>query len=128
MGNTTPKNDQQRRSTGTGVIGFIVRFVVAAIVLMVTAYFVPGFKMRGGFSTAIIAALVIAAADFLIEKLFKFDASPLGRGISGFLVSAGACFHEASGPEGAIAELTRKRTRTILEGDLHHVLGATLKG
>ncbi|HOS70292.1 MAG TPA: phage holin family protein [Bacillota bacterium] len=92
MGNTTPKNDQQRRSTGTGVIGFIVRFVVAAIVLMVTAYFVPGFKMRGGFSTALIAALVIAAADFLIEKLFKFDASPLGRGISGFLVSAAVIY------------------------------------
>jgi uncharacterized membrane protein YvlD (DUF360 family) len=92
MGNTTPKNDQQRRSTGTGVIGFIVRFVVAAIVLMVTAYFVPGFRMRGGFSTAIIAALVIAAADFLIEKLFKFDASPLGRGISGFLVSAAVIY------------------------------------
>lgn len=92
MGNTTPKNDQQRRSTGTGVIGFIVRFVVAAIVLMVTAYFVPGFRMRGGFTTAIIAALVIAAADFLIEKLFKFDASPLGRGISGFLVSAAVIY------------------------------------
>ncbi len=92
MGNTTPKNDQQRRSTGTGVIGFIVRFVVAAIVLMVTAYFVPGFKMIGGFSTALIAALVIAAADFLIEKLFKFDASPLGRGISGFLVSAAVIY------------------------------------
>jgi len=92
MGNTTPKNDQQRRSTGTGVIGFIIRFVVAAIVLMVTAYFVPGFRMRGGFSTAIIAALVIAAADFLIEKLFKFDASPLGRGISGFLVSAAVIY------------------------------------
>ena len=92
MGNNTPKNDQQRRSTGTGVIGFIVRFVVAAIVLMVTAYFVPGFRMRGGFSTAIIAALVIAAADFLIEKLFKFDASPLGRGISGFLVSAAVIY------------------------------------
>jgi len=92
MGNTTPKNDQQRRSTGTGVIGFIIRFVVAAIVLMVTAYFVPDFRMRGGFSTAIIAALVIAAADFLIEKLFKFDASPLGRGISGFLVSAAVIY------------------------------------
>jgi len=59
---------------------------------MVTAYFVPGFRMRGGFSTAIIAALVIAAADFLIEKLFKFDASPLGRGISGFLVSAAVIY------------------------------------
>ena len=92
MANTTSNNGQQRRSTGTGLIGFIIRFAVAAIVLMVTAYFVPGFKMRGGFVTALIGALVIAAADFLIEKLFKFDASPLGRGISGFLVSAAVIY------------------------------------
>ncbi|KUO73609.1 MAG: hypothetical protein APF77_15430 [Clostridia bacterium BRH_c25] len=92
MGNTTSNNGQQRKSTGTGLIGFIIRFAVAAIVLMVTAYFVPGFRMRGGFTTALIGALVIAAADFLIEKLFKFDASPLGRGISGFLVSAAVIY------------------------------------
>jgi len=92
MGNTTSNNGQQRRSTGTGVLGFVIRFAVAAIVLMVTAYFVPGFKMRGGFTTALIGALVIAAADFLIEKLFKFDSSPLGRGISGFLVSAAVIY------------------------------------
>jgi hypothetical protein len=92
MANTTSNNDQQKRSTGSGLIGFIIRFVVAAIVLMVTAYFVPGFKMSGGFMTALIGALVIAAADFLIEKLFKFDASPLGRGISGFLVSAAVIY------------------------------------
>lgn len=92
MGNSGPHNEQQRRSTGTGLVGFIIRFVVAAIVLMVTAYFVPGFKMRGGFTTALIGALVISAADFLIEKLFRFDASPLGRGISGFLVSAAVIY------------------------------------
>lgn len=91
MGNNASGN-QQERSTGTGLIGFIIRFVVAAIVLMVTAYFVPGFSMRGGFTTALVGALVIAAADFLIEKLFKFDASPLGRGISGFLVSAAVIY------------------------------------
>ena len=92
MSNTTQNNDQQRRSTGTGLIGFIIRFAVAAIVLMVTAYFVPGFRMRGGFMTALIAALVIAAANYLIEKLFNFDASPFGRGISGFLVSAAVIY------------------------------------
>ena len=92
MGNATSKHDQEKRSTGTGLIGFIIRFVVAAIVLMVTAYFVPGFRIRGGFTTALIGALVIAAADFFIEKLFKFDASPLGRGISGFLISAAVIY------------------------------------
>lgn len=92
MSNNRSGSGQQRRSTGTGLIGFIIRFVVAALVLMVTAYFVPGFKIRGGFTNALIGALVIAAADFLIEKLFRFDASPLGRGISGFLVSAAVIY------------------------------------
>lgn len=92
MGNATSKHDQEKRSTGTGLLGFIIRFVVAAIVLMVTAYFVPGFRINGGFTSALIGALVIAAADFLIEKLFKFDASPLGRGISGFLISAAVIY------------------------------------
>ncbi len=92
MSNTTQNNDGQRRSTGSGLIGFIIRFAVAAIVLMVTAFFVPGFNIRGGFMTAIIAALVIAAVHYLIEKLFNFDASPFGRGISGFLVSAAVIY------------------------------------
>lgn len=88
MGNSTMNNhDQPKRSTGNGVIGFIIRFAVATIVLLVTSYFVPGFALRG-WTSALIAALVIAAADYLIEKLFKFDASPFGRGITGFIVSA----------------------------------------
>lgn len=92
MGNTTTKHDNKKRSTGSGMIGFIIRFAVATLVLMVTAFFVPGFRMRGGFVTAIIAALVISAADYLIEKLFRFDASPFGRGLAGFVVSAAVIY------------------------------------
>lgn len=87
MGNTTMKHDEPRRSTGTGFIGFLIRFAVATLVLMVTSYFVPDFRLRG-FVSALIAALVISAADYLVEKLFKMDAAPFGRGIKGFLVSA----------------------------------------
>lgn len=87
MGNATMKHDEPRRSTGTGFIGFLIRFAVATLVLMVTSYFVPNFVLRG-FVSALIAALVISAADYLVEKLFKMDAAPFGRGIKGFLVSA----------------------------------------
>ncbi len=87
MGNTTMKHDQPKRSTGTGLIGFVIRFGVATVVLMVTAVFVPAFKLRG-FMSALVAALVISAADYLVEKLFKMDAAPFGRGIKGFVVSA----------------------------------------
>ena len=68
-------------------IGVIIRFIVAAIVLMVTAWLTPGFS-RMSFGTALVAALVIAAMDWIIQRIFKIDASPFGRGIVGFIISA----------------------------------------
>lgn len=82
--------DQARRDNGKesrSWIGIIVRFVVAAIVLMVTAFLTPGFG-RMGFGTALLAALVIAAMDWFINRIFKIDASPFGRGVVGFIVAA----------------------------------------
>ena len=61
-------------------------FIVAAIVLMITAWLTLVFP--DGFGTALIAALVIAAMDWIIQRVFKIDASPFGRGIVGFIVSA----------------------------------------
>ena len=87
MDNENRNNDVTRRSTGGGILGFIIRFVVAAIVLLITSWLVPGFSIRG-FWTALIAAIIIAAADYLIGKAFNFDAAPFGRGILGFVVSA----------------------------------------
>lgn len=87
MANGTTREDDPKRTTGNGVVSFIIRFIVAAIVLLVTSYLVPGFSIRG-FWTAIIAALIISGADYLIERVFNFDASPFGRGLSGFIVSA----------------------------------------
>lgn len=69
------------------VLGAILRFIVAAIVLMLIGYVVPGFS-RLTFGQAIIAALVIAAASYVIGLLFGRRSSTYGRGIIGFLVSA----------------------------------------
>jgi uncharacterized membrane protein YvlD (DUF360 family) len=82
--------DQARKDNNKGSrswIGVIVRFVVAAIVLMVTAFLTPGFG-RMGFGTALLAALIIAAMDWIIHRIFKIDASPFGRGIVGFIAAA----------------------------------------
>lgn len=82
---TRRENDE--RGSDRGWIGLIIRFIVAAIVLMVTAFLTPGFSNMG-FGTTIVAALVIAGLDYVIQKLFKIDASPFGRGIVGFIISA----------------------------------------
>jgi putative membrane protein len=81
------QRDDEGQGKKTGWIGFIIRFVVSAIVLMVTAFLTPGFKNMG-FGTALLAALVIAALDYIVQKLFKIDAAPFGRGLSGFIISA----------------------------------------
>lgn len=68
-------------------VGAIVRFIVAALVLMILGYIVPGFSHLG-FWSALLAALVIALVGYIVETLFGKSVSPYGRGIVGFLVSA----------------------------------------
>ncbi len=72
-------------------IGAVVRFIVAALVLMLLGYVVPGFSHLT-FWSALLAALVIALAGYLIESLFGKSVSPYGRGIVGFLVSAAVIY------------------------------------
>ncbi|PSR24103.1 MAG: hypothetical protein C7B45_00355 [Sulfobacillus acidophilus] len=72
-------------------MGTIVRFVVAAIVLMLLGYVVPGFSHLT-FWSALLAALVIALAGYLIEAMFGKSVSPYGRGVVGFLVSAAVIY------------------------------------
>lgn len=65
----------------------IVRFVVAALVLMFIGYIVPGFSAIS-FGTALLAALVIAGLSYLVDLFVGKDASPYAHGVVGFLVSA----------------------------------------
>ncbi|ASA19998.1 phage holin family protein [Paenibacillus donghaensis] len=69
------------------ILSHIVRFVVAAIVLLVVGWIVPQFTV-GGFGSALILALVIALLGWIVEGVFGKKTTPFGRGIVGFLVSA----------------------------------------
>ena len=68
-------------------LGHVVRFVVAALVLMLVGMIVPQFSV-GGFWSAFFLALVIAAFGWIIEGIFGKKVTPFGRGIVGFLTSA----------------------------------------
>lgn len=68
-------------------LGHVVRFIVAAIVLMLVGFIVPQFSV-GGFWSALFLALVIAALGWIIEGIFGKRVTPFGRGIVGFLASA----------------------------------------
>lgn len=69
------------------ILGHIVRFIVAAIVLMIVGFLVPQFSV-GGFWSALFLALIIAAFGWVIEAVFGKKVTPFGRGIVGFLTSA----------------------------------------
>lgn len=73
------------------MLGTIVRFVVSALVLLFVGLIVPGFYIAG-FWTAILAAIVIAAIGWIVEKLFGRTVSPYGRGLVGFIVGAVVIF------------------------------------
>ena len=69
------------------IIRHIIRFAVAAIVLLFVGAIVPNFAING-FWNAFLAALVIAGLGWVMESLFGKDVSPYSRGVVGFLTSA----------------------------------------
>ncbi|MGZ0052590.1 phage holin family protein [Brevibacillus gelatini] len=69
------------------IMRHLVRFVVAAVVLMFVGFLVPGFSVNS-FWTAFLAAVVIALLGWVVEAMFGDRISPYNRGIIGFLVSA----------------------------------------
>lgn len=69
------------------MIGLIVRFIVSALVLLVVSWILPGVVVRG-FWGALIAAVVIAALGYAVERLLGKKVSPYSRGIVGFISAA----------------------------------------
>jgi putative membrane protein len=79
--------EEKREGKGIGIGQMILRIVVSAIVLAVVAFLTPGFAIEGLWSL-IVAAVVIGVLDYLVVRLTKFDASPFGRGVIGFVIAA----------------------------------------
>lgn len=69
------------------MIGAIVRFIVSALVLMLVGFLIPGITVSG-FVGALIAAIVIAALGWAVEKILGDNVSPRSRGVVGFITAA----------------------------------------
>ena len=84
------ENSQESTHTSNGtntLIGIIGRLFVAGIVLGITAFFTPGFQINNIW-TLIVAAIVLTALDYLVSKITGLEASPFGKGLTGFVLSA----------------------------------------
>lgn len=81
--------EQYRTTKGESfsISHFLIRLVVGAIVLAVTAALTPGFTINGIWPL-ILGAVVLALLDYLAAKLLGANASPFGRGLTGFILAA----------------------------------------
>lgn len=80
-------NEDKAKNQTSGIVGWIGRFIVTAIILAITSYLTPGFSIVGLWSM-VLAAVVITLVDYLVEKVMGVDASPFGKGIKGFVIAA----------------------------------------
>ncbi|ENK0836706.1 phage holin family protein [Clostridium sporogenes] len=81
------KRENNSNNMSSGIMGYIIRLIVAMVVLSVTAFLTPGFTISG-FWAVLLAAVIISAIDYLVEKFMGVDASPFGKGLKGFVISA----------------------------------------
>ncbi len=81
-------NNSNAQSNSTmGTVGQIIgRFIVAAIILAITAFFTPGFSINNIWSLAI-SAIVLTVMDYLIIKFTGLHAMAFGKGFVGFVLA-----------------------------------------
>ena len=80
-------NNDVMNNTTSSILQFVGRFITAAIVLGITAFFTPGFQIDSIWALAI-ATFVLSGIDFLISKFTGIGVSPFGKGFVGFILSA----------------------------------------
>ena len=81
---------QNRTNESTGsntVLQILGRFIAAAVVLAITAFFTPGFTINNIWTLAI-ATIILTVMDYLLIKFTGLNASPFGKGFVGFALAA----------------------------------------
>lgn len=69
------------------MIKLIIKILISGLAILITSALSIGIQ-TDGYTTAIMAAVVIGILDWVINKFTGVDASPFGRGAVGFVVAA----------------------------------------
>lgn len=85
--NDRVRNTDRRKDDDFSIGEMLLRVLITSIVVAIAAYFTPGFTIDSLWSL-LLAAVVIGVLDHLIQRFTGINASPFGRGLSGFLVAA----------------------------------------
>ena len=84
--NNGREHERTRDNNNFNITEMIVRVIITAIVVGLTAFFTPGFSVDGLWSL-ILASIVIGVLDYLVERFTGMEASAFGKGIKGFLIT-----------------------------------------
>ncbi|EOD00275.1 phage holin family protein [Caldisalinibacter kiritimatiensis] len=79
--------ERERNPENVSIGSVVLRVVLTALIVGIAAFLTPGFSVSN-IGALLIAGVVIAGLDYLIERISGVDASPFGRGIIGFIVAA----------------------------------------
>ena len=80
-------SDIQSNNSTMGTVGQVIgRFIVAVIVLGITAFFTPNFTINNWWALAI-AAVVLSVMDYVIIKFTGLHAMAFGKGFVGFILA-----------------------------------------
>lgn len=80
-------NNSNTQSSSMGMVGQIIgRFIVAAIILGVTAFFTPGFSINNIWALGL-SAIFLTVMDYLIVKFTGLHAMAFGKGFVGFVLA-----------------------------------------
>ena len=80
-------NANTRANSTLGTVGQIIgRFIVAAIILGITAFFTPGFSINNIWALAL-ATIILSVMDYLIVKFTGLHTSAFGKGFVGFILA-----------------------------------------
>lgn len=80
-------SDIQSGNSTMGTVGQVIgRFIVAVIILGITAFFTPNFTINNWWALAI-AAVVLSVMDYVIVKFTGLHAMAFGKGFVGFVLA-----------------------------------------
>ncbi|NLJ98517.1 MAG: phage holin family protein [Tissierellia bacterium] len=85
--NDKDRNKTEHRDNDWDIGQMLIRLLVTAVVVGIAAYLTPGFSINSLWSL-LLAAVVIAVLDHLVQRFTGISATPFGRGITGFIVAA----------------------------------------
>ena len=70
------------------IVSLLIKIVISAVVLGISAFLTPNFSIVGGFGTLVVAAIVVGLLSWASVDFLGVKASPFGAGLMGFIVSA----------------------------------------